>query len=334
MTEPRARQSPCWRLRRRDLRSVRHPPSCSGRYRRGTSAPRFGEHPGHAGLRVRMGRDSCAQSPRGLQAVGQVDQVDQVHVHSGGARNRPPEPGRPATRTSAGSSRACSACNASSHHARTPERRRARDRRRFRQPGVVAFRRRPVVLEDSLHLDSDKSVPGMLSPHGRTTLFTDDFWNVRHIRTTADSNGRVRVVARVAPASIALFPPASLTPARKPHDGPGSVPESARRNPTLKRRPESVEFPGGRVPRPRKQDTALSGLSRGSVGRDLVEVVGGAALAPVAAANPRVLMTPGGHMAPNALRPLRRPRSRRPWPGPGCCNRIVVSCCSRIVGPP
>ena len=121
--------------------------------------------------------------------------------------------------------------------------------------------------------------------------------------TTADSNGRVIVVARVAPASIALFPPVSLTPARKPHDGPGSVPASAQRNPTLKRPPESVEFPGGRVPRPRKQDTALSGLSRGTVGSELVEVVGGAALAP---ANPRVLITPGGHIAPNALRPLRR----------------------------
>ena len=37
-----------------------------------------------------------------------------------------------------------------------------------------------VVLEDILHLDSDKTVPGMPSRHGRTTLFTDDFWNVRH----------------------------------------------------------------------------------------------------------------------------------------------------------
>ena len=38
-----------------------------------------------------------------------------------------------------------------------------------------------VVLEDILHLHSDESVPGMLSRHGRTPLFTDDFWNVRHI---------------------------------------------------------------------------------------------------------------------------------------------------------
>ena len=36
-----------------------------------------------------------------------------------------------------------------------------------------------VVLEDILYLNSDKSVPGMLSRHDRTTLFTDDFWNVR-----------------------------------------------------------------------------------------------------------------------------------------------------------
>ncbi len=163
-----------------------------------------------------------------------------------------------------------------------------------------------VVLEDILHLDSDESVPGMPSRHGRTAPFTDDFWNVRHIYTTAGSNDRVSVVARVATPGIALFSPASLTSAGKPHDGPGSVPASAQRNPTLKRRPESVEFPGGRVPRRRKQDTALSGLSPGRVGSELVEVVGGAALAPAAAANLRVLMTPAGHMDPNALRPLRR----------------------------
>ena len=50
-----------------------------------------------------------------------------------------------------------------------------------------------VVLEDILHLDSDKSVPGMLSQHGRATLFTDDIWNVRDICTTSGSNGRVSV---------------------------------------------------------------------------------------------------------------------------------------------
>ena len=106
------------------------------------------------------------------------------------------------------------------------------------------------------------------------------------------------VVARLAPPSIALFPPVSLTPARKPHDGPGSVPASAQRNPTLRRRRVSVEFPGGRVPRRRKQDEALSSLSRGAVGSELVEVVvGGATLAPAAAANSRVLMMPGGHIA-------------------------------------
>ena len=44
-----------------------------------------------------------------------------------------------------------------------------------------------VVLEDILHLDSDKSVPGMPSWHARTTLFTDDLWNVRHICTAADA---------------------------------------------------------------------------------------------------------------------------------------------------
>ena len=52
-----------------------------------------------------------------------------------------------------------------------------------------------VVLEGILHLDSDKSVPGTPSRHGSTTLFTDDYWNVRHICTTANSNGRVSVAA-------------------------------------------------------------------------------------------------------------------------------------------
>ena len=80
-----------------------------------------------------------------------------------------------------------------------------------------------VVLKDILHIDSDKSVPGMLSRHARTTLFTDDFWMSR---TSAPPSSECR--ARVAPAGIALFPPVSLTPARKPHNGPGSVPASAR----------------------------------------------------------------------------------------------------------
>ena len=55
-----------------------------------------------------------------------------------------------------------------------------------------------VVLEDILRLDSDKVAPGMPSRHGRTTPFTDDFWNVRHI-CTADSNGRGRVAPRATP---------------------------------------------------------------------------------------------------------------------------------------
>ena len=67
--------------------------------------------------------------------------VGQVHVHSGSAQDAKAR--RPATRNSAGSFRACSGRNSCSHHVRTPERRRARDRRRFHQPGVAAFRRRP-----------------------------------------------------------------------------------------------------------------------------------------------------------------------------------------------
>jgi len=42
------------------------------------------------------------------------------------------------------------------------------------------------------------------------------------------------------------------------------------------------------------------------VGSEFAEVVGGAALALAAAANPRVLMMPGGDIAPNALPTLRR----------------------------
>jgi len=74
-----------------------------------------------------------------------------------------------------------------------------------------------VALKDILRLDSGKSVPGMLSRHGCTTLFTDEFWNVQYIRTTAGSNGRVSVAARVARPTSALFSPASLTSATKPH---------------------------------------------------------------------------------------------------------------------
>ena len=83
--------------------------------------------------------------------------------------------------------------------------------RHFRQPSVAGFGDLRVVLKDILHLDSNKSVPGMVSRYGRTTLFTDDFWNVRHICTTADTNGRVSVAPAVAPPGIVLFPSASLT---------------------------------------------------------------------------------------------------------------------------
>jgi len=57
--------------------------------------------------------------------------------------------------------------------------------------------------------------------------------------------------------------------------------------------PGVCRVPGGRVPRRGKQDTVLSGLSRSAVGNELVEVVDGAALAPVAAANPQAVMMPG-----------------------------------------
>lgn len=54
---------------------------------------------------------------------------------------------------------------------------------------VARFGNARVTIEDILRLDSGRSVPGMPSRHGRTTLVTDEFWNVRHIHTTADSNG-------------------------------------------------------------------------------------------------------------------------------------------------
>lgn len=52
-----------------------------------------------------------------------------------------------------------------------------------------------VVLEDILRPDSGDSVPGMLSRHGRTTPFTGEFCNVRHMCTAACGNARVSVAA-------------------------------------------------------------------------------------------------------------------------------------------
>ena len=140
--------------------------------------------------------------------------VGQVHVQAAAPRKQNAKARRPATRSSAGSSRACGACNVPDlhpptvaprifapqtirHHARTPERRCARDRGRFRQPGVPTSRRRPCRLQRHPAPRLQGQSAGMPSRHHRTTLFTDDFWNVRHICTAADSNGRVSVVARV-----------------------------------------------------------------------------------------------------------------------------------------
>ena len=66
-------------------------------------------------------------------------------------------------------------------------------------------------------------------------------------------------------------------------------------------------------------EARLSGLSRGEVGSEIVEVVGGAVLAPTADANPRVPMMPGGRITPNALRCFAV-CSGRPWPNPGRCK--------------
>ena len=136
--------------------------------------------------------------------------VGQVHVHSGGARNRTPGPRRSGKRSSAGSSRGCSGCVASCRTFIRRTQRRAPSHRKSGRLNVdvsvtavasanQASRRfgdARVVLEDIPRLDSGDSVPGMPSRLGRTTLFTDDFWNVRHICTAADSNGRVSVAPR------------------------------------------------------------------------------------------------------------------------------------------
>ena len=143
----------------------------------------------------------------------------------------------------------------------------------------------------------------MPSRHGRTPLFTGDFWNVRHICITADSDGQVSVVARVDPAGIGLFVRSGFLDASKPHHGPGSVPQ-------VRGEPDTQAPPGVcRVPRwpcssPEEAGHGLSGLSLEprQWGSELVEVVdGAAALAPAAAANSLVLMMPCGHRAPECL---------------------------------
>ncbi|MDE0034166.1 MAG: hypothetical protein OXU75_13690 [Deltaproteobacteria bacterium] len=107
---------------------------------------------------------------------------------------------------------------------------------------VARFGNARVTIEDILRLDSGKSVPGMPSRHGRITLFTDEFWNVRHIHTTADSKGRAGVVARVATLGIASFTPVCLTPAGK-RTTVREVFLQVRREPGAPAPPESVGFP-------------------------------------------------------------------------------------------
>jgi len=159
-----------------------------------------------------------------------------------------------------------------------------------------------VVLECILHLDSDKSVPGMLRGMDAPlqSLTTSGMSGTSALPPTA-MIGWVsrRVSARRASPCQFLFPQSRSRTRTMVRE----VSSHCTAKPALKR----IRCPGGRVPRPGKQDTALSGLSGSAVGSELVEVVDGTALAPAAAANPRVLMMPGGHIAPNALRPLRRP---------------------------
>ena len=103
---------------------------------------------------------------------------------------------------------------------------------------VERFGNARVAIEDILRLDSGKSVPGMPSRHGRSTLFTDEFWNVRHIRTTADSKGR----AGVATPGITSFTPVCLTPAGK-RTTVREVFLQVRGEPGAPAPPESVGFP-------------------------------------------------------------------------------------------
>lgn len=131
-----------------------------------------------------------------------------------------------------------------------------------------------VALKDVLHFDSDKSVPGMLSGHGRTTPFADEFWNVRNIYTTAGSSGRVSVAAGVALQGRALFSPALLTSATQPHDGPGVFLQVRGEPDAQAPLRVCVEFLGGRVPHRRKQDGTLSDLRRGKADSEPVAVVG------------------------------------------------------------
>lgn len=107
----------------------------------------------------------------------------------------------------------------------------------------------------------------MLSLHGRTALLTDDLRTVLQVCmdrfsdagtrevvtadghrdevcTTADIGGRVSVVPRAAPSSIAVLLRASDADARNARDGPGSIPASAQRNLTLKRRQAPADREG------------------------------------------------------------------------------------------
>ncbi len=208
---------------------------------------------------------------------------------------------RPATRSSVASSRGCSTCAASCRTFICRPQRRAFLHRKSGCLNVDASvtavasanRRRGVaraVLEDILRLDPDKSVPGMLSRHGRTTLFTDDFWNVRHICTTADSNGRVSAAAACRSAGHWFD-----------GDSPG----------------------GGACRQHRLAPHAAPRRSHGD-GHD-APVVSIAVTAVRTSIDPNVEagadITAHSGCRPRSLRRTRGPGER--WSGPGCCKSIV-----------
>ncbi len=65
----------------------------------------------------------------------------------------------------------------------------------FHRPSVTAFRQRQCRRRRHPAPRLRRQRAGHAVTACRTTLFTADFWNVRHICTAADSNGRVSVAA-------------------------------------------------------------------------------------------------------------------------------------------
>ena len=102
-----------------------------------------------------------------------------------------------------------------------------------------------VTLKDIVRLDCDKSVPGMPSRHGRSTLSTCDYWNARHICTTADNKVRVSVVTRVAPPDVCRVSRWASSSVRETRLA-GTVPGTALRFPGVKETGGNEQVDAGR----------------------------------------------------------------------------------------